>query len=63
MGWSAHAVDNPKERDRSAEHGIAVDRCAREIVRFLKASAGALAATECQPVRRPGRVGGRPFVL
>jgi len=38
--------------DGAAEHGIAVDRFAREIVRILKASPGALAATECQTVRR-----------
>jgi len=36
--WSAHAVGNPTDRDRSAEHGIAADRFAREIVRFLKLS-------------------------
>jgi hypothetical protein len=36
----------------AAQHGIAVDRCAREIVGILQASPGALAATECQPVRR-----------
>jgi hypothetical protein len=35
-----------------AQHGIAVDRFAREIVRILRASAGALAATECQSVGR-----------
>ncbi len=33
-----------------AQHGIAVDRCAREIVGFLKAFPGALAATECYTV-------------
>jgi hypothetical protein len=37
---------------KAAQPGIAADRFAREIVRFLKASAGALAATECQPVSR-----------
>jgi len=50
--WLAHAVDKPRERDRSAEHGIAVDRFAREIGGILKASPGALAATECQTVGR-----------
>jgi len=35
MVWSAHAGGNPSVIDRSAEHGIAADRCAREIVRFL----------------------------
>jgi hypothetical protein len=34
----------------TAEHGIAADRFAREIVGFLKASPGALAAAECQIV-------------
>jgi hypothetical protein len=48
--WSAHATDNPKPSGRSAEHGIAADRFAREIVRFLKSSRGALAAAECHPV-------------
>ncbi len=54
---SSHARRMPRPsalgRDRAAcpaQHGIAVDRFAREIVRFLKASSGALAATECQPV-------------
>ena len=56
---SSHARRMPRQialgRDRAAcpaQHGIAVDRFAREIVRFLKASPGALAATECQDVRR-----------
>jgi len=35
-----------------AQHGIAVDRFAREIVGFLKVVVGALATTECQSVRR-----------
>ena len=51
--WSAHAVDNPKERDRSAEHGVAADRFAREIDGFFKVVGGALAAAEHQPVGRP----------
>jgi len=51
------------DSDRDAEHGIAVDRCAREIVGFLKAPPGALAATECQAVRRPGKVVGIPFLM
>jgi len=45
-------------RDRAAcpaQHGIAVDRFAREIVCILKACSGALAATECQTVRHPWR--------
>jgi hypothetical protein len=37
---------------RAAQPGIAVDRFAREIVGFLKALPSALAATECQAVRR-----------
>jgi hypothetical protein len=45
-GWHAN------DRCRSAEHGIAADRFAREIVGFLKVVGGALAATECQTVRR-----------
>jgi len=54
-GW--HVGDG----DRDAEHGIAVDRFAREIVGFLKVVGGALAATERQSVRRPGRVIDIPF--
>jgi hypothetical protein len=50
--WSAHATRNPKESDRSAEHAVAADRFAREIVPFLKMSHGALAAAERQAVRR-----------
>jgi len=34
----------------AAEHGVAVDRFAREIVGILKVVGGALAATERQPV-------------
>ena len=37
----------------SAQPGIAADRFAREIVRFLKAFPGALAAAECQAVGPP----------
>jgi hypothetical protein len=36
----------------AAEHGIAADRFAREIVGILKAFPSALAAAECQTVRR-----------
>jgi len=43
---------NPKVATKVAvQPGIAVDRFAREIVRILKASPSALAATECQTVR------------
>jgi len=35
-----------------AQPGIPADRCAREIVRFLKALPGALAAADRQPVGR-----------
>ena len=35
-----------------AEHGVAADRFAREIARFLKALPGALAAAERQTVGR-----------
>jgi hypothetical protein len=48
--WEAHAGDNPKESDRSAEHAHAADRFAREIVRFLTVSAA-----------RSRRLMGRPF--
>jgi hypothetical protein len=37
-------------RAAAAEHGIAADRFAREIVGILKAHSGALAAAECQTV-------------
>jgi hypothetical protein len=39
-------------RNAAVQHGIAVDRFAREIVRILKVVGGALAATECQAVGR-----------
>jgi hypothetical protein len=42
---------------RAAQPGIAADRFAREIVRFLKARCGALAAAECQTVGRLGQRG------
>jgi hypothetical protein len=38
--------------DWSAEHAVAADRFAREIVGFLKVVGGALAAAERQSVRR-----------
>jgi hypothetical protein len=38
------------KRTAAAEHGIAADRFAREIVGILTASPSALAATECQTV-------------
>jgi hypothetical protein len=44
-------VTAKKLNGNTAEHGIAADRFAREIVRILKASSSALAAPECQPVR------------
>jgi hypothetical protein len=40
----------PYCHDSAAQHGIAVDRFAREIDGILRTSPGALAATECQPV-------------
>jgi len=61
--WSADAAGNPKEGDRSAEHGIAVDRCAPEIVGFLKASPSALAATECHTVRHPWKRDCHSFLI
>jgi hypothetical protein len=33
--WSTHAIGNPKESDRNAEHAHAADRFAREIEGFL----------------------------
>jgi len=48
--WSPHAGGNPHDGDRSAEHAVAADRCAREIVGFLKVISGALAAAERQLV-------------
>jgi len=45
-GWRA------SEGDRVAEHAYAADRCAREIVGFLKARRGALAAADRQAVGR-----------
>jgi len=33
--WSAHAVDNPNDGGRSAEHADAADRCARASVGIL----------------------------
>src|SRR5437016_4312539 len=48
---SAHAAANPKAGYRSAEHGIAVDRCARD--RWLFDSlCGARAAADGQAVGR-----------
>ena len=45
-GWRA------SDGDRDAEHAYAADRCAREIVGFLKARRGALAAADRQAVGR-----------
>jgi len=45
-------IGKPYSSQRPAQHGIAVDRCAREIGAFLKARSSALAATECQTVGR-----------
>ena len=50
--WSAHAAGSPSVLDRVAEHAVAADRFAREIVRFLKVVGGALAAAERQLVGR-----------
>jgi hypothetical protein len=33
--WSVGAIDNPNDLCRSAEHAVAADRLAREIVDFL----------------------------
>ena len=48
---------------RDAEHAVAADRCAREILAFLTHFGGALAAAERQAVRRPGRVGDNPCLM
>jgi len=40
----------PYSHDSAAQPAIAADRFAREIVGFLKAFPGALAAAECQTV-------------
>ena len=48
--WSAHAAGKPSVIDRSAEHAVAADRFAREIVRFLAVCGDALAAAERQSV-------------
>ncbi len=39
--WSAHAGGKRKIGDWSAEHGVAADRFAREIVAFLKSPCAA----------------------
>jgi hypothetical protein len=54
---------NPKLDDRSAEHGVAADRFAREIVRFLMAFLGALAAAEHQAVRPLYECSSKPTVV
>jgi hypothetical protein len=36
--WSAYAGANPSDGDQSAEHAVAADRFAREIVGFLTRS-------------------------
>jgi len=43
-------IGMPYLAQRPAQHGIAADRCAREIVGILMAAPGALAAAECQTV-------------
>jgi hypothetical protein len=50
-GWQA------SDGDRSAEHAYAADRCAHEIVGFLKVVGGALAAADRQAVGRLGQRG------
>jgi hypothetical protein len=54
------APERPYRHESATEHAVAADRCAREIVPFLKRIGGALAAAERQPVgrvscRRPAR--------
>ena len=48
-GYEWQASDD----DRDAEHAYAADRCAREILAFLKVVGGALAAADRQTVRHP----------
>jgi hypothetical protein len=36
MVWSAHAGDSPSDGERVAEPAAVADRCAHEIVGFLK---------------------------
>jgi hypothetical protein len=55
--FSINHIPRPNAQKRTlsriaVQHGVAVDRFAREIVGFLKAAPGALAATERQAVRR-----------
>ncbi len=61
--WSVSAVDNPNDGGRSAEHAVAADRFAREIVPFLTRFGGALAAAERQAVRHPWQGGGLSFLM
>jgi hypothetical protein len=61
--WFAHATGAIERVTPAAQPAVPADRFAREIVRFLKVSGGALAAAERQPVRRPGSVGASPFVM
>ena len=60
--WSAHAPRNPIVSDQSAEHAVAADRFAREIVGFLTVCA-ALAAAERQSVRHPWQRDSLPFLI
>jgi len=61
--WSADAAGNPKPSDQSAEHGIAVDRCAREIAAFLKPSHAARARQlNAKPFGTRGNVIAIPFL-
>jgi hypothetical protein len=51
----AHSDPIEIHNTATAQPGIAADRFAREIVGFMKARSGALAAAECQPVGRASR--------
>jgi hypothetical protein len=51
--WSAHAGDNPKESNRSAEHAHAADRFAREIIAILRVIVMRLRQLMGNPLGRP----------
>ena len=53
--WSAHAIGDPKESDRSAEHAVAADRFAREIGGFLTCLAARLRQLNGNPFGTRGK--------
>ena len=61
--WSAHAGARPSDGERVAEHIVPADRCAREIVGFLKASCAARSRQlNGKPFGTRGNVIGIPFI-